>query len=100
FDAGPELPAVYKEYVEVWTDWEGEGTESEPYIVDQCLKLTDMVNHDPAAYYLLDDDLTCFDIVPIGYYESDSFSGTFDGGGNTLTYSVDIYEPGNGGLFL
>lgn len=89
------------EYTESEPEYEGSGEEEDPYIVDSCVDLERIAHYDSSAYYLLDGDMTCLNMTPVGYDrgESETFNGNFDGGGHKLTYSIRLDIFGGGGLF-
>ena len=72
---------------------EGEGTEGNPYKIDTPAEFM-WINSDNDAHYELTEDIN------LGTYHADnnnfvieSFSGTFDGGDNTITYNGSFALP-------
>ena len=101
------------------TDFEGEGTETNPYKIkslDELVLLSDKVNSEEPTYgdntkyarpYLgryfrleNDIDMSGYRFEPIGADWTHQFAGTFDGNGHTITgLTVNTGENGYAGLF-
>lgn len=69
----------------------GAGTGSDPYVIESCSQLLEIVD-EPAADYVLGQSIDCDGVTftPIGDSVT-PFSGTFDGNGNTIE-NVTISE--------
>ena len=109
---GANAPALMASSVgDLWNNWidgnfdlTGDGTESNPYQIEDLVIMTQAIaagtgNYDTAYYRLMDDIDLSFAINngnwnPIGWYQnaaqlsgnvSNSFKGTFDGDGQTIS---------------
>lgn len=88
----------------------GEGTEEAPYQVTNCLQLQEIQSH-LSSYFVLNNDIDCSvtstwnsgkGFEPIGNSGKNSFVGTLDGNGHTisaLTINHDNANDQNVGLF-
>lgn len=75
----------------------GDGSAEDPYLVDSCDALM-RISNDLSASYLLVRSINCGFIPPIGVMEG-AFTGSFDGGGNQITYSLQANDFQGLGLF-
>ncbi len=75
-----------------WNMAGGRGTPSDPYRIETCQQLQNML-HAPAMAYVLTQDIDCrasalwnhgTGFFPVGYYQY-GFSGDFNGGGHRIT---------------
>ena len=71
----------------------GEGTETSPYIIDNVIKFNKINSN---KHYQLSRDL---DFTGIDFNPIPTFSGTFEGRGNTLSNITLNITDGNGGIF-
>ena len=72
-------------------DYEEQGTEHKPYLLSTAEDLA-MLREHPTAYFALDADIAVGEIAPM-FDAADSFGGTLDGRGHSLT---DIRLLGEG----
>ena len=84
----------------------GTGTSGDPYQISTMADLEFLSNEDNSSYwsasFLQTKDIpyTSSTWSPIGTSSSKSFSGSYDGGGHTITFSESIsLSYNNGGLF-
>ncbi|AIO19576.1 MAC/Perforin domain protein [Candidatus Izimaplasma bacterium HR1] len=76
----------------------GEGTSASPYIISSETHLSNIGNFLQAnTYFKLVSDISITNWTPIGSYKesgsavpANPFKGHFDGGGHTITYSIDV----------
>ena len=83
---GIEKPEVVKKENYTYTDWEGEGTEENPYLVKTAKHLKEISNIVLNAHYKLANDIDMTDEVyePIGT-NTKPFAGTFDGNNHKIS---------------
>lgn len=77
----------------------GTGTEGDPFLIYNLDELR-RVPVNSAKYFKLMNDINCGDDswTPIGSNNSNSFTGTFDGNGKTITYKINHTDEGTPNL--
>jgi hypothetical protein len=94
----PSLTSLTHNYeAPVVVEFEGTGTEEDPYLISTCPELL-AISQDMSANYELEGDVECFEGLPITDVGDNFFSGVLDGAGNTITYEIPD-ATGSIGLF-
>ena len=87
---------------------QGSGTESDPYLIPDAMalsKMSELFNDDAVAYgdkvwkQTANIDMTGVSFTPIGSTYSNAFTGTYDGGGFTISNLNITYSTDSAGLF-
>lgn len=78
----------------------GDGTSGSPYVISDCTQFP-LMNDYLSDSFVLEHDLDCTTLgldVMVGQFPSSPFTGSFDGGGNTVT--IELTDPSQPGLAL
>lgn len=80
----------------------GAGTSVDPYLIYNLAELKKVPANSTTYCYKLMNDINCGvdSWSPIGYNPSNSFKGTFDGNGKTITYIINDLTTANKNLGL
>ena len=102
------LGTFTEEFIDDNYEFDGDGTENNPYLIEDIYGLQAMAtrvnaakDNYPTAYYKLTADLNADGTVltPVGASEDKSFKGVFDGDNHTISDYVSSCQNSSTGLF-
>ncbi len=97
---GMAKPEGIKAQNYTYTEWEGEGTEENPYLIKTAEQLNSINNLLSGNYKLANDiDMTGKAFEIIAKTQSTAFIGTFDGDGHKITNLTIESDDANVGMF-